>query len=68
MKPTVLIGVSGQPGTFTEQVVREMAKYTTAGSSFPLSNSNLTQRSDAQDLMNWTEGRALIGTGSPFPC
>jgi malate dehydrogenase (oxaloacetate-decarboxylating) len=67
MKPTVLIGVSGQPGTFTEQVIREMGKYTSRPVIFPLSNP--TSRSEAipQDLMNWTEGRALIGTGSPFP-
>lgn len=65
-KPTVLIGVSGQGGTFTEQVVREMAKHTARPVIFPLSNP--TSRSEAipQDLMDWTEGRALISTGSPF--
>jgi malate dehydrogenase (oxaloacetate-decarboxylating) len=65
-KPTVLIGVSGQGGAFTEQAVREMAKHTARPVIFPLSNP--TSRSEAvpQDLMDWTEGRALIGTGSPF--
>lgn len=65
-KPTVLIGVSGQGGTYTEQVVREMAKHTARPVIFPLSNP--TSRSEAvpQDLMDWTEGRALIGAGSPF--
>jgi malate dehydrogenase (oxaloacetate-decarboxylating) len=65
-KPSVLIGVSGQTGAFTEAAVREMAKHTARPVIFPLSNP--TSRSEAipQDLMNWTEGRALIGTGSPF--
>jgi malate dehydrogenase (oxaloacetate-decarboxylating) len=67
MKPTVLIGVSGQPGTFTEQVVREMGKYTSRPVIFPLSNPTSRSEATPQDLMNWTEGRALIGTGSPFP-
>ena len=65
-KPTVLIGVSGQAGAFTEEAVREMAKHAARPVIFPLSNP--TSRSEAipQDLMDWTEGRALIGTGSPF--
>jgi malate dehydrogenase (oxaloacetate-decarboxylating) len=67
VKPTVLIGVSGQPGTFTEQVVREMGKYSGRPVIFPLSNPTSRSEATPQDLMNWTEGRALIGTGSPFP-
>jgi malate dehydrogenase (oxaloacetate-decarboxylating) len=67
MKPAVLIGVSGQPGTFTEQVVREMGKYASRPVIFPLSNPTSRSEATPQDLMNWTEGRALIGTGSPFP-
>src|SRR6202007_2551930 len=64
--PTVLIGTSGQGGAFTQEAVREMAKHTARPVIFPLSNP--TSRSEAvpQDLMDWTEGRALIGTGSPF--
>jgi malate dehydrogenase (oxaloacetate-decarboxylating) len=65
-KPSVLIGVSGQPGAFTEQAVREMAKYTDRPVIFPLSNPTSRSEATAQDLMDWTEGRALIGTGSPF--
>lgn len=65
-KPTVLIGVSGQPGAFTEEVVREMAKYAERPVIFPLSNPTSRSEAAAQDLMDWTEGRALIGTGSPF--
>src|SRR5215469_6650201 len=65
-KPSVLIGVSGQAGAFTEAAVREMAKHTARPVIFPLSNP--TSRSEAvpQDLMDWTEGRALIGTGTAF--
>jgi malate dehydrogenase (oxaloacetate-decarboxylating) len=66
VKPTVLIGVSGQAGTFTEAAVREMAKYTNRPVIFPLSNPTSRSEATPQDLMNWTEGRALIGTGSPF--
>jgi malate dehydrogenase (oxaloacetate-decarboxylating) len=65
-KPSVLIGVSGQPGAFTEQAVREMAKYSARPIIFPLSNPTSRSEATAQDLMDWTEGRALIGTGSPF--
>jgi malate dehydrogenase (oxaloacetate-decarboxylating) len=65
-KPTVLIGVSGQAGTFTEQAVREMAKYTARPVIFPLSNPTSRSEATPQDLLDWTGGRALIGTGSPF--
>jgi malate dehydrogenase (oxaloacetate-decarboxylating) len=65
-KPTVLIGVSGQPGAFTEEVVRGMAKYAERPVIFPLSNPTSRSEATAQDLMDWTDGRALIGTGSPF--
>jgi len=63
----VLIGVTGNAGTFSEQAVREMARHVARPVIFPLSNP--TSRSEAvpQDLIEWTEGRALIGTGSPFP-
>jgi len=66
-KPTVLIGVSGQPGAFTESAIREMAKHTERPIIFPLSNPVSCSEANPQDLLNWTEGRALIGTGSPFP-
>lgn len=66
VKPTVLIGVSGQAGAFTEQAVREMAKHTSRPVIFPLSNPTSRSEATPQDLMEWTGGRALIGTGSPF--
>ena len=65
-KPSVLIGVSGQTGAFTEQAVREMAKHTARPVIFPLSNPTSRSEATPQDLMDWTDGRALIGTGSPF--
>jgi malate dehydrogenase (oxaloacetate-decarboxylating) len=65
-KPSVLIGVSGQPGAFTEEAVREMGKHSDRPVIFPLSNPTSRSEATAQDLMDWTEGRALIGTGSPF--
>ena len=62
----MLIGVSGQAGAFTEDAVREMAKNTTRPVIFPLSNPTSRSEATPQDLLDWTEGRALIGTGSPF--
>jgi malate dehydrogenase (oxaloacetate-decarboxylating) len=66
-KPTVLIGVSGQPGMFTEAVVRAMAQSVARPVIFPLSNPVSRSEATPQDIEVWSEGRALIGTGSPFP-
>ena len=65
--PTVLIGVSGQPGTFTEEIVREMASHVERPVIFPLSNPTSHSEAVPEDLINWTNNKALIGTGSPFP-
>jgi malate dehydrogenase (oxaloacetate-decarboxylating) len=65
-RPSVLIGASGQAGAFTEDAVREMAKNTIRPIIFPLSNPTSRSEGTPQDLLNWTQGRALIGTGSPF--
>jgi malate dehydrogenase (oxaloacetate-decarboxylating) len=65
-KITVLIGVAGKAGMFTEEAIRAMAKNTERPVIFPLSNPTSKSEAAPEDLMRWTNGKALIGTGSPF--
>ena len=67
VKPTVMLGVSGQPGLFTEELIKLMASAVKNPIIFPLSNPTSRSEGDPADIMKWTEGRAIIGTGSPFP-
>ncbi|BDZ30420.1 malolactic enzyme [Lactiplantibacillus sp. WILCCON 0030] len=63
--PTVMIGTSTQPGTFTESIIKEMAAHTDRPIIFPLSNPTKLAEAKAEDLIKWTDGRALIATGIP---
>lgn len=66
-RPTLLIGVSGQGGAFSKNLVEEMAKQVERPIIFPLSNPTDRTEAAPADLMQWTNNRAIIGTGSPFP-
>jgi malate dehydrogenase (oxaloacetate-decarboxylating) len=66
IKPTVLIGTSGVARAFTEAALREMAAHTERPVVLPLSNPTAKAEAVPADVMSWTEGRALVATGSPF--
>lgn len=64
--PNVLIGTSTVPGSFTEEIVKEMASHVDRPIILPLSNPTRLHEAVPSDLLKWTEGRALVATGSPF--
>lgn len=66
-RPGVLIGVSGQPGLFTEPVIRAMNQTCTRPIIFPLSNPIKQIEALPKDVIEWTDGDAIVATGSPFP-
>ncbi|MGX4763294.1 malolactic enzyme [Holzapfeliella sp. JNUCC 72] len=63
--PTIMIGTSTQPGAFTETIVKEMADHTERPIIFPLSNPTKLAEATAENLIKWTDGRALVATGIP---
>ena len=66
VRPTMLIGASGAAGAFTEAIVKDMARHTDRPIIFPLSSPPSLAEATPADLIAWTEGRALIATGSQF--
>lgn len=65
-KPSVLIGVSGQPGLFTESVIRTMHQHTPQPIIFPLSNPSRQIEAHPAQVLEWTNGEAIVATGSPY--
>ena len=65
-KPSVLIGVSGAPGLFSEEIIRAMHKHCERPIVFPLSNPTSRVEATPKDIIYWTDGHALVATGSPF--
>ena len=66
-RPTVLVGVTGQPGTFTATMIGNMAKANERPIVMPLSNPTAFTEATPADILAWSQGRALVATGSPFP-
>jgi malate dehydrogenase (oxaloacetate-decarboxylating) len=67
VKPHVLIGTSTQPKTFTKEIIEEMSSHVERPIVFPLSNPTRLHEADPKDINEWSKGKALIATGSPFP-
>ncbi|WP_076414506.1 NAD-dependent malic enzyme [Shewanella sp. UCD-KL12] len=65
-KPTVLIGVSGAPGLFSEEIIKAMHANCARPIVFPLSNPTSRVEATPKDVLHWTNGQALVATGSPF--
>ncbi|KAI8987701.1 hypothetical protein BDF20DRAFT_910271 [Mycotypha africana] len=66
VKPTVILGLTGVPGVFSEKAIRTMAKYQEKPVVFPLSNPDTRAECTAEQAFKWTDGRAIFASGSPF--
>ncbi|MED0933260.1 oxaloacetate-decarboxylating malate dehydrogenase [Bacillus mobilis] len=66
VKPTILIGTSTVAGAFKEEIIKEMASYVERPIILPMSNPTPLAEAKPADLIEWTEGKALVATGSPF--
>ncbi|MCY7924188.1 oxaloacetate-decarboxylating malate dehydrogenase [Bacillus haynesii] len=66
VKPTILIGTSGVAGAFNEEIIKEMAAHTERPVILPMSNPTHLAEAVPEDLFKWTDGKALVATGSPF--
>lgn len=66
-KPTILLGVSGQAGLFSQPVIEAMHRHCQHPTVLPLSNPTWKAEAKPQDILDWTQGDALVATGSPFP-
>ena len=67
VRPTVLVGVSGQPNSFTESMIADMCESTSPPIVLPLSNPTSRSEATPTELLRWSRGRAIVATGSPFP-
>lgn len=65
VKPTILVGTSTQPGTFTKEIVEDMCSFTERPIIFPLSNPTKLAEATASDLITWSDGKAFVATGIP---
>ncbi|KAF4980723.1 hypothetical protein FDECE_17825 [Fusarium decemcellulare] len=67
VRPNVLVGTSTVPGAFTEDIIKAMAEHQGRPIVLPLSNPTRLHEAKPEDILNWTNGKALVATGSPFP-